>query len=112
MGRALIGGLLTASPSLVGWIVALVLAVIMLRRGGGRAERLLVAGISLMLVNTLITIPMGGLAMWLSDTGMSVGTVLSRVLWVRGLISLAGIVCLVYAFWTRFKVNYDNRVNT
>ena len=100
----IISGLVTAGPPLVGWIVAIILAVVMLRRGGGRAERLLVIGVSLMLVTSLIHALMVGLPVWLQDTGMSVGTVISRVLLMRSLITLAGIVCLVYAFWIKFKV--------
>ncbi len=97
-------GLITAAPPLAGWIVAIVLAVVMLRRGGGKAERLLFAGVSLMLVNSLILVLSEGLAMWLHDTGMSLGSAFSGVLWVGRLISLAGIICLVYAFWIKFKV--------
>ncbi|MBA7617867.1 hypothetical protein ES703_25185 [subsurface metagenome] len=102
-----IGGLFSSAPALVGWIVAVVLAAIMLRRGGGRAERFLIAGASLMLSKSLIVIPTPALITWLTvDRGMTnveVASVLSVFSLVRGCIGLAGIICLVYAFWMRFR---------
>ena len=105
--HAVIGGVISSAPSLVGWIVAVVLAAIMLRRGGGRAERFLLTGASLMLVQSLIAIPTTALSIWLTvDRGMAnveAASVLSIFGLVRGCIGLAGIICLVYAFWIRFK---------
>ncbi len=104
---AVIGGLLSSAPSLVGWIVVVVLATIMLRRGGGRAERFLLAGASLMLVQSLIAIPTTALITWLIvDRGMvndEAASVFSIFGLVRGCIGLAGIICLVYAFWMKFN---------
>jgi len=104
---AVIGGLLSSAPSLVGWIVVVVLATIMLRRGGGRAERFLLAGASLMLVQSLITTLTAALSTWLVvDSGMAnveAASVLGMFGLIRGLVGLAGIICLVYAFWIRFK---------
>jgi len=105
--HAVIGGLISSAPSLVGWIVVVVLATIMLRRGGGRAECFLLAGASLMLSKSLIAIPTTALSTWLIvDWGMAnveAASVLSVFGLVRGCIGLAGIICLVYAFWIRFK---------
>ena len=42
--QMLAGGLLSSAPALVGWIIAVVLAAIMLRRGGAKAERFLLIG--------------------------------------------------------------------
>ena len=103
----MIGGLLNAAPALVGWIAAIVIAVIMLRRGGGRAERFLLSGSCLMLVSTLFTVPIAAIAPWLVEGGASrveAASVLSGFNLFRGLIGLAGILCLVYAFWIKFKV--------
>jgi len=105
--HAVIGGVISSAPSLVGWIVAFVLAAIMLRRGGGRAERFLLTGASLMLVQSLIAIPTTALSIWLTvDRGMTnveAASVLSIFGLVRGCIGLAGIICLVYAFWVKFN---------
>ena len=106
-GHVVAGGLLASVPALVGWIVAVVLAAIMLRRGGARAERFLLIGASLMLLGAFLDIPTPALSIWLSVArGM---TNVETALWlsifglIRGVISLAGIICLVYAFWVKFK---------
>jgi len=105
--QVITGGLLFSMPALVGWIVAVVLAAIMLRRGGARAERFLVTGASLMLVGSLLDIPTPALSMWLSVaremTNVQTAFWLSIFGLIRGIISLAGIICLVYAFWVKFK---------
>ena len=105
--QAIIGGLFSSAPGLVGWIVALILAIIMLRRGGAIAERLLLIGACLMLLTYILAIPTSILGIWLRTsqemTNVQVAFWLSIFGLVRGLISLAGIVCLVYAFWVKFK---------
>ncbi|MBA7633815.1 hypothetical protein ES703_41386 [subsurface metagenome] len=96
---------------LVAWIVAVIFAVRMMRYQRGRAERFLLAGASLMLVQSLIAIPTTALSTWLIvDRGMAnveVASVLSIFGLVRGCIGLAGIICLVYAFWIKFKASQD-----
>lgn len=105
--QVIIGGLLFSIPALVGWIVAVVLAAVMLRHGGARAERFLLVGASLMLLGASLDIPTPALSMWLSVargmTNVEAASVLSVFGLVRGVISLAGIICLVYAFWVKFK---------
>jgi len=107
--QVVIGRLLFLVPSLVGWIVAVVLAAIMLKRGGAKAERFLVIGASLMLLGSFLDIPTPALSMWLSVargmTNVEAASVLSVFGLVRGCISLAGIICLVYAFWVKFKLH-------
>ena len=102
------GSLIGQSPYLAAWIAAVVVAMIMLRRGGDRAERFLLIGASLMLVQSLIAVPTTALSIWLTvDKGMTnveTASVVSIYNLIRGCIGLAGIVCLVYAFWTKFKV--------
>jgi hypothetical protein len=101
--RLIIGGLITASPALVGWIVAIVLVVVMFSRGGGKAERFLAAGASLMLASSLIAAFTDAFVESLRD-GMSVGIAISRILWAQRIVGLAGTISLVYAFWIKFKV--------
>jgi len=104
---AIIGGLFSSIPALVGWIIAVVLAVIMLKRGGARAERFLVAGASLMLAQSIITALMAAITTWLTFgrdiTNVEMASVMGAFGLIRGLIGLAGIICLVYAFWVKFK---------
>ena len=105
--QAVIGGLFSSAPALVGWIVAVTLAAIMLGRGGARAERFLLAGACLMLLASILAIPTPALGMWLHSgremTNVQTAFWLSIFGLIRGIIGLAGIICLVYAFWVKFK---------
>ena len=105
--QAVISGLFSSAPALVGWIVAVVLAVMMLRRGGARAERFLLIGACLMLLASILAIPTSAFGMWLHTsremTNVQAASWLSIFCLIRGAISLAGIICLVYAFWVKFK---------
>ena len=95
------------SPFLAGWIAVIILAVLMLRRGGGRAERFLVAGASLKLVSNLLNIPAAAIVPWLIQGGASItyaNSVASGYGIFHGVISMAGITCFIYAFWVKFKV--------
>ena len=103
----ILSGLIMAAPYLVAWIVAIIVAVIMLRRGGHRAERFLLAGSCLMLTTSLLSVPIYAIVPWLVEGGASrveAVSVISGVHLFLGLVSLVGIVCLVYAFWIKFKV--------
>jgi len=78
--------------------------VIMVRRGGGKAEKLFLAGSGLMLVSTLARPLLKELSAWLvTEQGMSrvaaSGWFLSLPL---GILAVASLVCLVSAFWMRF----------
>jgi len=99
--------LLFKSPIIVAWIVGIVLAARMLKKGGGKAERLLLIGCCLMLAETLISPFTQVLILWLiaerTITAQGFGFIMSIARIPLGIISLAGIVCLVYAFWIKFK---------
>ena len=102
-----LSGLINAAPSLVAWIVAIIVAVIMIRRGGGRAERFLLSGSCLMLVSALLSVPIPAIVPWLVEGGASrveAASMISGFNLFRGLIGLAGILCLIFAFWIKFKV--------
>jgi len=96
--------LLRNTPELLAWLVGIVLAVFMVRQGGGKAEKLLLAGCSLMFAIQLVGPLLSQLAQWLvSERDMSLitlGLVNSLPLFTLG---IAGLVCLVYAFWVRFR---------
>jgi drug/metabolite transporter (DMT)-like permease len=101
--------LLMDIPELVAWLFGVVLAVIMVRRGGGGAERLMLAGCCLMFVAALSGSLLSGLVQsLLFEEGMSnISRAEMIALFVSvpvGVLSLAGFVCLVFAFWKRFKV--------
>ena len=106
-----VGGLIGAAPYLAGWIAVIVLASLMLRRGGARAERFLVAGASLMVVKTLFGGFSGNIRALLQlrlvvERGWSQPSLIPIFTGIDifvGCIGLAGIICLVYAFWVKFK---------
>lgn len=103
----LLTGLMGIGPSLVLWIVVIILAVIMMRRGGSRAERFLVAGASLKILSNLLGIPASVIMIWLLHEGYSAAYRSSATLGYGifcKAIGMAGIICLVYAFWVKFKM--------
>jgi hypothetical protein len=94
------------APVLVLWIAVVVFAAVMLRRGGGRAERFMITGAGIKILSNLLTIPMVFIVPWLigrgynSDYAISASTGYGIFLNVIG---MAGIICLIYAFWIKFR---------
>jgi hypothetical protein len=105
----LLGGLVGAAPSLVFWIAVIVFAAVMLGRGGGRAERFLIAGAGIKILSSLLIIPTAFITLWLVDKGYRI-TYASSVANYCGIfldvVGMAGIICLIYAFWLKFKERY------
>ena len=103
VGPSLLGNI----PMLLAWLVGIVLAVLMLRRGGGKAEKLLLAGCSLMFLAVIIRPFLTGLALWLvAEREMTRASALGLAFSLPiTILSMVGIVCLVYAFWTRWKTS-------
>ena len=100
------GGLIGAAPALAFWIAVIIFAVIMRRRGGGRAERFLIAGASLKIISNLLSIPTGTIPIWLRSEGYSLDSadaIASGCGILLSVVGMAGIICLVYAFWVKFK---------
>jgi len=96
----------TMSPALVLWIAVIVFAAVRLRRGGGRAERFLIAGGIIKLAGTLLSIPSLFIIPWLIGKGYDISVANSVVSgWGMFLkvVGMAGIICLIYAFWVKFK---------
>ena len=99
--------LLKNTPELMAWLFGIVLAVVMLRRGGARAEKLLLAGCSLVFLVDLINPLVRELVRrWMSEQDMSYVSA-AQTIGLASLpmtvLSLAGLVCLVWAFWMRFR---------
>jgi ABC-type multidrug transport system fused ATPase/permease subunit len=110
----IIGGLINAAPGLAIWIVALVLASILMKKGGSKLKRLLIIGSSLMLVSTLFDVPKQAIANKLIQGGFSAvkaAGVISYINIFTGLISLAGVICLFYAIWKSFNGNSKQEVS-
>ena len=95
-------------PELLAWLVGIVLAVNMVRRGGGKAEKLFLAGCSLMFFTKLASPLLHELVQWLeAERGMSnidiAQTMGLAINLPFTILSIAGFVCLVIAFWARFR---------
>ena len=95
-------------PSLLVWVIGLVLSIKMLRRGGRKPEKLLVAGCSLILLKTILS-PLLRIMVdvWMNTESMSrvsVAQMFGIFSIPGGVFSLAGFICLVMAFWMKFKV--------
>ena len=100
--------LLKNTPELAAWLLGIVVGVIMVRRGGVRAEKLFLAGCSLMFAVDLINPVVRGLVMWwVSERDVSniaTAQTVGMASLPMAILSLAGLVCLVCAFWARFWV--------
>lgn len=103
----ILGGFVSVAPSLVIWSLALVLSIILLKRGGTRTERFLVWGSALILVNAILRIPVPAVARYLITerdfSNVGAASFVSGINVILGLISLAGVVFLFYAVWKKFS---------
>ncbi len=96
----------TIAPALALWVAVVVFAAVRLKRGGSRAERFLIAGASLKIISNLLGAAAVTLLPWLINEGYRATSVQS-INFGYGIfynvIGMAGIICLVYAFWVKFK---------
>ncbi len=95
-------------PLFLVWLIGLALSIKMLRRDGTRPEKLLVAGCSLILLKTILSpFPRIVAEAWVNREGMSAvafGRTITLFSIPGVIISLTGFICLVIAFWIKFKV--------
>ncbi len=98
--------LAAGGPALLLWIAVVIFAAVRLQRGGGKAERFLIAGGGLKIMSNLLGIAGIVVTPWLMQGGSSLTYANSVTLGYeifRNVIGMAGIICLVYAFWVKFK---------
>ena len=98
--------LLGSMPAIALWIAVIVFGAIMLQRGGGRAERLLIAGGGIKLACNLLVIPSVFFGPWLFHQGYTqdyISAINTFYGFFRDIVSMAGILCLVFAFWVKSK---------
>jgi hypothetical protein len=94
-------------PSLIVWVLGLILSIRMIRHGGTKPEKLFVAGCSLMLFTTLLN-PFSRILLDISMDQEGIGfTSVGRTMFLisipRMVFSLAGFICLIMAFWMKFR---------
>ena len=66
----------------------------------------MIAGASLKIIGNLLSIVTVVIVPWLADKGYSpadIGSISSGYSIFLNVISMVGIICLVYAFWLKFK---------
>ncbi|HUV43398.1 MAG TPA: hypothetical protein VMW13_01075 [Dehalococcoidales bacterium] len=100
------GGLIGAAPALVFWVAILILAIIMLRRGGRRTEQFLIVACSLKIAATVLGIFSVAISLWRFEAGDPLDTMSLTTKGYRAFVSLvdaAGTLGFLYAFWTRFR---------
>ena len=114
MGSSIAESLLRNTPELIGWAAGIVLAVIMIGRGGGKAEKLLLAGCSLLFFTMLANPFVIGLVRSLTqqqDTSYRItAQTMGWATLLLGVLSLAGLICLIWAFWVRFRTRRQEAV--
>jgi hypothetical protein len=98
--------LLSNIPGILAWSIGIAVAVVLLRRGGCRAEKLFLAGVCLMFFAALAGPLLQGLGRWVISESESFGaraTTYGLILLPVSVFYLAGLVCLVWGFWLRFR---------
>ena len=100
--------LLSNIPAMVAWLTGIILAAKMVRLGGGKAEKLLLIGCSLMLVFSFINPLLTELIRWLmSGQGMSNIATAQMAGFIRlpaAILSFSAFICLIWAFWLKFWI--------
>jgi uncharacterized membrane protein len=94
------------SPVLLFWIAVLIFAIVMLRRGGGRAERFFIAGAGTKILGNLLNLPWIPISLWFHRNDYDIDYITSISTGVSiflGIIGMVGILLLFYAFWLKFN---------
>ena len=94
------------APALALWIAVIIFGIVMLRRGGGRAERFLIAGAGVKILGNLLSVPWVVISLWLHQEDYSITYINSITTVINiffNIVSMAGIICLIYAFWVKFN---------
>ena len=103
--------LLRTIPELVGWGIGIALVVIMLRRGGGRVEKMLLIGCCLLFIMQFFNPFINQIFRWLRNmdnmTAQTYGLIRTIYSVVLG---IPGFVLLVWAFWIKFRVKKPEAV--
>jgi hypothetical protein len=78
----------------------------MLRRGGGRAERFFIAGAGIKIIGNLLSIPWAIVILWHLRRDHDIAYINTFSTYVGiffAIVNIVGILCLIYAFWLKFK---------
>ena len=103
--------LVTKMPVLLMWLAGIALSVLMIRRGGAKAEKLLLAGCAVKFTEHIYGAFVPSVAAYMMsepfragrETPLNPGLPYMIFMWIGVALSLAGFVCLILAFWTKFR---------
>jgi hypothetical protein len=107
LNTLLIAGLVGVAPGLICWTVIIIVLAVMFKRNRGRAEHLLITGAVFMVVKNLLSVPSAAIVPWLMHNGYAItqaNSLVSGYGILGNIISMAGVLCFIYAFWLKFKV--------
>ena len=79
------------------------MAIVMLRRGGGKPERLMLIGCGLFLLSSLSSLVLNTIIHVMQELKISYVSYSLITGLTTGVLSLAGLVCLIWAFWLKFR---------
>jgi len=101
------GHLIPAIPAFVFWTVAIILVINRLQGDKSRIKRFLVIGAILEILGNLVRILLQSLIPWffsLVTSPPDVNALTTTIKIIPDIICMAGIICLFYAFWLKFKI--------
>ncbi len=101
----ILSSLIINLPSLIIWLVALILASVLLKKSGGKTERFLLIGCIIMLVSSILAVPQPVITHYFLQSGRKaadLALITSIFNSVISLISLVGIIYLFLAVWKKF----------
>ncbi len=101
-----LGYFISSIPALIFWTAVIILVTVRLRYDGGRAKRFLIIGAGLGIIGSLVRIPAAAVSPWLYQQGYSLAQINFAALAygiIPDVISMAGIISLIYAFWVKFR---------
>ena len=111
----LLAGFIGAGLPLIFWTAVVIFATVMLRRSGGRAERFLIISAVIHIVANVFRIPASVITTWLIsgnyDRSFMHSISLGYGIFID-IISAAGIICLIYAFWVKFNMKSSGPVDS
>ena len=79
------------------------MAIVMLRRGGDKPEALMLIGCGLFLLSSLSSLVLNTVIHAMQELRISYASYSLITGLTTGVFSLAGLVCLIWAFWLKFR---------
>lgn len=102
---AMLGRFISTSPALILWGVVLVFGIVILRRGGDKAEKFIIAGAGIKLMGNILGIPASFIRVWeiIQDRAAveTFSVFETSAIISLNILSMFGFLCLIYALWLK-----------